>query len=194
MTEILQQTKNDIKFALEEHGINVDCGLVGYGDKIRSIQNENQGFPFSQKNLKFGYSNVLTEITEFDSTGYTDMSNMFRGCGNLTTVPLMECGDVKSTQGMFKECRLLHNVGGFKDLGKQPDFNADDMFYNTYDNVNNFGLSRESVRNIVNNLYDRASAGLPPVNIFFYCDGGIFQWDLDELEQKGWTYDNPYIQ
>lgn len=188
MTEILQQTKNDIKSALEERGINVDCGLVGYGDKIRNIQSVNQGFPFSQKNLKFGYSYDLTEITEFNSTGYTDMWNMFYNCHNLTTVPLLECGDVDTTTNMFWGCSALTTVGGFKDLGKQQTLYTDDMFRFAADG----GLSRESVRNIVNNLYDRAAAGFRPVNIYFNCEGGISSSDLKKLEEKGWTYINPY--
>ena len=55
---------------------------------------------------------------EIDSSQVTNMSNMFRGCSSLTTVPDMDTRNATSMYDMFRGCSSLTD-GNVRLIGKR---------------------------------------------------------------------------
>ena len=133
----------------------------------------------------FKYCEKLREIPEFDASTITNISGMFSQCKLLETIPLLDFSNVMYFSSDFSYCNELKNVGGFKNMGMQ----AEGYWSYNFDMSYCSKLTHESMLNIVNNLYDRRSAG--------YTDGKIkFHWDaLNRLTaeekaiatNKGWA-------
>ena len=63
---------------------------------------------------------------EIDSSQVTNMSNMFRGCSSLTTVPAMDTSNVTTMSDMFRGCSSLIAVPDMH-TGQATDMS--NMFY-----------------------------------------------------------------
>lgn len=132
----------------------------------------------------FAYSNI-TSLPEYDTSKVTDMQYMCNYCQRLTTVPMLDASSVYDISNIFYECINLTTFGGFKDLGKVPTM-VGTATANTFKNV---PFSHESLMNIINNLYDRASAGYSVLGLKLYS------YNLEKLSDeeiaiatnKGWT-------
>lgn len=178
----LVTAKEDMKTALVEKGVTPTGGLSTYADCIRGISGG------GLQNLKFAYSTDLVVFPNIYTGHYTDMSHMFEYCSSLTTIPLLECGQVSDIRHLCNWCSALTTVGGFKDLGKQPNL---PMF--TYGNYYApFGvcvsLTRESCLNIFNNLFDRESAGydIPILEFPKSVLARLTDEDISIAVRKGW--------
>ena len=57
-----------------------------------------------------GRNNPDILIENIDTSNITNMSNMFNGCGQLTTVPLFDTSKVTNMSDMFNGCRQLTTV------------------------------------------------------------------------------------
>ena len=117
----------------------------------------------------------LTSIPQLDTSSVANMQMMFyNGTVNtpaLTSVPLLDTGNVTNISGVFG-CSSVYlsnftDFGGFKDLGKQ----------NSISGTENNGfldrcpsLTHESLMNVINNLYDRKSAGYSSRTLKFGTD------------------------
>ena len=92
--------------------------------------------------LRLGFSS-FTEVPELaDFEGITDMSNMFRNCYNLQTIPEIDTSNVRDMNNMFSYCQNLQTIP-LLDTSKVS--NADAMFYycrslKTLPNNLNFGI------------------------------------------------------
>lgn len=118
----------------------------------------------------------LSSITSFGYYTYSDSSGNKRysgdswvyGCDNLKEIGVLKCENVTDCAGIwcgvegsvdyystqFINPNILY-VGGLEDLGKQENVTR---FYSIIRDVPNIG--RESIVNIFNTIYDRATAGL----------------------------------
>lgn len=131
-----------------------------YCSKLESIPllNTSNGTNFSNM---FYQCYALTEIPPIDTSKNTNCSNMFSYCQNLETIPLLDLSKTTLVNGMFSYATKLKNLGGFKDYGKG---------LSTGHSTNQFTLdlspctllTHESLMNVINNLYDLASAGIKP--------------------------------
>ena len=123
------------------------------------------------------------------TTSCTDMSYMFFECYSLLSLPEIECGNVTDMSKFFGDdftnALSISQFGGFKDLGKQPDVKG--LSWVGFLELTH--LAHESLMNVINNLYDRRSNGLPTLSIRF----GKTHFDKltdDEITiaiNKGWT-------
>ena len=226
--EMLQNIKTEIKNSIEEHSIEVDCGMIGYPDKIRSIPSAPKKINV-EKNTKFAYSS-FKNIPDFDTSEYTDMSYMFYACNNLTAIPEFDTSNVTNMSNMFFNCRNLMSIpefdtsnvtnmsnmfygcaaksiplldaskvtkfknvisaagvelGGFKNLGMQKslDTSSDDLYKSPFYGV---VLSKTSVLNIFNNLYDRSAANYSAVTLWFDRDIDVTEEEIAIATNKGW--------
>ena len=60
--------------------------------------------------LRLGYS-TFTEVPEWlDFNGITNMSNMFRNCGSIQTIPLLDTSKVANMGYMFYNCTNLQTI------------------------------------------------------------------------------------
>ena len=114
----------------------------------------------------FNQCNVLVAVPQFDTSNVTSMSNMCSGCPKLVSVPLLDCGSISggSSMNIFGSSSMsnLTYLGGFKNLGKVSNFSKPSYFLKNCKN-----LTKESVMNVINNLYDRATAGYSVVTLPF---------------------------
>ena len=153
----------------------------------------------------------VDNIANWNTSSVLDMSGMFNGCSNLTSVPLFDTSNVTNMSGMLSCSKLiaiplldcskistgnnmnicssttlsrLTDVGGFKDLGKVPSFSKPSYFLRFCPN-----LTKESVLNVLNNLYDRASAGYSVVTLPFNSASLALLSDEEKAiaTNKGWT-------
>lgn len=132
----------------------------------------------------FANCEKLINVPQFDTSNVTHMTWMFMNCFDLTTVPLLDATGVLGISGIFDGCGKLTNIGGFKNLGSHNILV--DTTYSFRDCPN---ITRESVLNIFNNLYDRASAGYPVSQLYFERAVGekLTYSDLAIATNKGWT-------
>ena len=136
----------------------------------------------------FYYCSKLTSIPQLDTSKVTNMSDMLYGCSKLTTVPKLYCGKISS--GSYIDIfynNTMSNVtdlGGFEDLGKVSGFSKPSYFLKNCPN-----LTKESVMNVINNLYDRKTARYSVVTLPFNTKSLALLSDEEKAiaTNKGWT-------
>ena len=118
---LLINTKQDIKSAISEKGVEVTGGMTTYADAIRRIETGGGGGDsiYVPIGLKFGFNSTrdytlpnftLPKLILAD--GYKDGSFMFDGNGSLTSIngiyttnsSLIDC------ESMFRDCHLLELI------------------------------------------------------------------------------------
>ena len=184
-------------------GMFKECKNLTYTDNLAKWDTSNaistQEMFYNCKNMTtvtlFDTSNVLntyymfygceklTSIPQFNTSNVTDMNNMFSSCTSLTDVPLLDTSNVRTISSMFSSCSKLTNLGGFLNLGKVSNFTyALDLSVSTL-------LTKESIMNVINNLYDRKTAGHSVATLKF---GSTNLAKISDEEKaiatnKGWT-------
>ena len=118
-------------------------------------------FPPKMRNLtilKVGNTNITSlDLSCWDTSNVTDMSNMFYNCNNLTSLDVsgFNTSNVANMHNMFSNCRGLTSldVSGF-DTSKVT--NMDSMFRccNKLTSLDLSGLDTSKVINMVNMFYD----------------------------------------
>lgn len=104
--------KEDIKTAIQNKGVTVDGGLTTYADAISKIPNNEGDVEVAIKwydGWKLSCS-TFTEAPMLDTTGVTDLSQLFNICRELQTVPLYDTSNVKDMKMMFYNCGNLQSV------------------------------------------------------------------------------------
>ena len=158
----------------------------------------------------FYYCNNLVGVPLFDTSNVTDMSNMFTSCSKLRTIPQFDTSKVTDMSYMLGGCSMIADVpeldcsscininnffgsgslsslnrfGGWKNYGMQS--NATSVT-NGLNRVQN--LDKESLLNVFNGLYDRASAGYSVLTLKMHADHLAMLSDEEKAiaTNKGWT-------
>jgi surface protein len=99
----------------------------------------------------FKFSGV-TEIPAFNTSNVTSMHQTFEG-GKIVTVPDMDWGKVNKVGWTFPN--TIVNLGVLQDFGKEPTITGTNSTFIS----SGTKLTKQSMLNLVNGLYDRASAG-----------------------------------
>ena len=159
----------------------------------------------------------LTSVPEFDMSNVIDIKQMFANCNSLKIIPNMntsklrnftgnttdsgpfsnttkiekigtiDCSSIQNFNYLFRaNMTALTDFGGCINLGKMANITATNTQYSLYYAPN---LNYESVLNIVNGLYDRASAGYPIVTLKLHPNHLAKLSDEDKAiaTNKGWT-------
>ena len=155
---------------------------------------------------------ALTSIPQLDTSNVTNMSYMFYGCGALTSIPQLDTSNVNNIGYMFYNCSKLttipkldaskvtnvsnfsgnssnasvKHIGGFENLGMYKTVSGT----NNANFVGNFpNLTKESVLNVLNGLYDRASAGYSVLTLKLHPNAlaRLTADDIAIATNKGWT-------
>lgn len=162
-------------------------------------------------NSMFRYCRNLITIPEFDFSNVTTLGYMFNACTSLKELPnlnikkiksfssdwmatkvekigVIDCDSVENAQYILAYSNLttLTDFGGFRNLGKASNLLNTGTQYFLY-NVPN--LSYDSLLNILNLLYDRASAGYSVLNIKLHPNHMALLSDDDKTIaiNKGWS-------
>lgn len=135
----------------------------------------------------FGGCSSLTTVPLFDTSKVTSMSNTFSGCTTLVSLPLLDFSKVTSVIYIFgfTDLTKLTDIEGFKNLGAQPSLSINSSY--GFNKVPN--MTYKSVMNIINNLYDRASAGYSVVTLKLATKtlALLSEDDIAIATNKGWT-------
>ena len=136
----------------------------------------------------FFYCYALKTIPQLDTSKVTTMNQMFYGCAELESLPKFNASKVKDVSSFFGYStisKLLH-VGGFENLGMEKSVSGttSSTFLSSCPN-----LTKESILNVLNGLYDRASAGYSVLGLRL---GSAHLAKLTDDEKaiatnKGWT-------
>ena len=122
--------------------------------------------------------------------GATNIAQMFRKCTNLTTLPLINASNVINIYWLFYQTKNITNLGGFRNLGEAY-LTTQSANYEDYrlDLSPCSLLTKQSIINVLNNLYDIASKGCNTQSIVLGSTN-IAKLTEDEIAiatNKGWT-------
>ena len=122
--------------------------------------------------------------------GATNIAQMFRNCTNLTTLPLINASNVINIYWLFYQTKNITNLGGFRNLGEAY-LTTQSANYEDYrlDLSPCSLLTKQSIINVLNNLYDIASKGCNTQSIILGSTN-IAKLTEDEIAiatNKGWT-------
>ena len=172
-------------------------------------------FDFSKvTNFSFMFSGCtsLTSVPEFDFSNAKNLQAAFSNCTKLTELPNINCKNIMSFasnwlgKSMKKigiiDCDSVRNanyilgantnnttltdIGGFRNLGKVPALSNTNGNYVLYYFPN---LTKESILNVLNLLYDRASAGYTVLTLKMHANHLAMLSDEEKAiaTNKGWT-------
>lgn len=114
----------------------------------------------------------------------------FNSCNALVTVPELNLGNCQNVRLMFNQCRNLTNLGGLVDLGKAFLTTASENYENyTITLSSSYKLTHESLMNVINNLYDIATAGVPAQQLIIGATNlaKLTESEIKIATDKGWT-------
>lgn len=137
----------------------------------------------------FSNCKSLKKITEFDTGKATGMREMFNECIALEEICELDCKNNKSVQGMFYSNSSLKTLGGLKELGKA--YTGSSVNSTSY-NLNltmSSNLTKQSLLNVINGLYDLASHNKPAQGLFL-GDANLAKLTAEEIAiatNKGWN-------
>ena len=162
-------------------------------------------------NYMFHNCSKITSIPQLDTSKVTDMGGMFHTCSNLTTIPQLDTSKVTNMYIMFHSCFKITSIpqldtsnvtsigamfgysnlsnltdfGGFKNLGMAKSLSSPSSNFLTHAS----NLTHESLMNVINNLYDRKSAGYSNLTIDFGSTNLAKLTDEEKAiaTNKGWT-------
>ena len=164
-------------------------------------------------NMSYMFQNCkyLTTIPQFDTSNVTSMNGTFSNCELLREIPQLDTSNVTNLQNAFQNCKKLERlpelacdkisnviifgynsmnsiryVGGFKNLGMMSSMSNTSGAYFI---AGMPYISKESVLNILNGLYDRASAGYSVVTLKMHANHLAMLTDEEKAiaTNKGWT-------
>lgn len=129
----------------------------------------------------------LTTIPQIDTSNALFMSNMFDGCVNLTSIPALDASEVMEISNFFgaQELTQLTDFGGLTNL--KASMNDDYGFVKTPN------LSRLSITNIINKLYNFTLNGQTPsstegrLKVHPNFLNSLSSIELMMIKNKGWT-------
>ena len=165
-------------------------------------------------NSMFSRCTALTTIPQLNTSNVTGMSGMFERCSALISIPQLDTSNVISMNSMFNECQNLRKITRL-DLSNVT--NTYDMFTNcphlnyilltnigrnenaTYFNFDgatawgygeDYEVNKQSlIDSIVNNTFDRASAGYSIATIYlsYYVESLFTEEQLEQVRNKGYN-------
>ena len=104
----------------------------------------------------------LKVVPQLNTGSSIKFSAMFNNCKALITVPELDASSCKDFSNMFLGCNSLMNFGGLKNVGQAFSTSVSAGYYKyTLNFDSSYKLSHDSLMNIINNLYDIASKGVP---------------------------------
>ena len=141
----------------------------------------------------FYYCSELIELPDFNCVKLTNFggSSSFTwlyNCYNLKKIGVVDCDSVTNIGYFFGSSALnsLTDFGGCRNLGKANSVsNTNGSYFMNYAP----NLTYESVMNVINGLYDRASAGLSVLTLKLHANhlAMLSEDDIAIATNKGWT-------
>ena len=126
---------------------------------------------------------ALISVPQFNTSKVTGMLQMFVNCYALISVPLLDAALVRNAHNMFYSCKSLKFLGGLKDLGKSLN-----GLYKTF-NLTSSPLTKESVLNLFNTIYDLniSGVGTHTIQLSTATKALLSDEDIAIATSKGWA-------
>lgn len=161
--------------------------IQGEGELYKTINvNVIPKINVKEAGLKFSES-TFTEVPEWaDFDGITDMSNMFRNCSNLQTIPQIDTSKVTDANYMFYVCNNLKTLPNNLNFGNCTNFGS--MFDNT-GSLTDFSFletwvinPNANMDNMINNTNTTYVPAIPCVGNNGYYQSAIF-WGYGDFSK-----------
>lgn len=136
------------------------------------------------------YGNGKLEEVECATNDLGSPNSIYSLCNynsTIKTIPKIDGSNIIDTRYAFQYCTNLVNIGGFNDLGKAYDTSKS---ANLEEYGLHFGwsqLSRESMLNIINGVYDIKSKGVQPQRLNLYVGSKLTAEEIAIATNKGWS-------
>lgn len=134
--------------------------------------------------------NSLLEIPQLNTSKVTNMGNMIRNCAKLVTIPQLDAEKVVNLSYNFYYLNALQNFGGLLNIGQAylttPSTNYSRYKYDLSSSPN---LTHDSLMNVINGLYDIASAGVQPQQLVLGTKNlkKLTDEEINIANSKGWS-------
>lgn len=136
----------------------------------------------------FQNCNNLRRLPNLNLIKNTSLSYTFYGCNALVSIGEIRCDSVTSISSVFGYSTIasLMHIGGLKNLGMKSSVSGTNSssFLGYLPN-----LTHESAVNIINSLYDRATAGYSVLTLKFHANtlAKLSDEEIAIATNKGWT-------
>lgn len=131
----------------------------------------------------------LKAIPQLNTSNVENMSEMFTSCVNLETVPELDGGKCRNVGTMFNSCTKLKNFGGLKDYGQAflPTDSKNTTTF-TLSFSSSPSMTHDSLMNVINKLYDIASAGVQQqtLQLGYKNKSKLTEEEIAIATNKGW--------
>lgn len=115
--------------------------------------------PYNAWNSLLQNHTALIEVLDANTTGITEMTNMFYGCTSLTAAPLFDTSSVITMSGMFSGCERLTTIPQFDTSSVTSMAN---MLKGCYSLTSVPLLNTANVRNMTDTFYEcRSLTNIP---------------------------------
>ena len=132
----------------------------------------------------------LKEIPPIDTSNVTSMQMACSNCNEVITIPPLDASKTISVLYVLQNCNSLTTLGGFLNLGKAY-LTTQSANYNNYKLDLSYCtlLTYESLMNVINNLYDIASAGVKPQGLVLGATNlaKLTEEEIAIATNKGWN-------
>lgn len=168
-------------------------GLFAYMSNLEEVELFDMTGSYSARNM-FASCSSLKELPAYDFSNISDCYTMCHTCSSLTTIPKLNCVKIQDFTYAFSYCKSLTTLGGFENLG-QAYLTTQNENYAPYQLKldDSPKLTYESLMNVINNLYDIATAGVKPQQLILGSTN-LAKLTSEEGQQalanataKGWT-------
>ncbi|MBQ1551689.1 MAG: BspA family leucine-rich repeat surface protein [Bacilli bacterium] len=151
--------------------------------------NTSNGTSFSQMFMLCS-SPYLTSMPQFNTSNGTNFSQMFGSCTYLGTIPELDLSKANNVSFFVNYCSHLTTLGGFKNLG-QAYLTTVSANYTNYklDLSTSTNLTHDSLMNVINDLYDIATAGVQAQQLLLGATN-LAKLTASEIQiatDKGWS-------
>lgn len=143
------------------------------------------------KNMFYEFAG--TSIPSIDTSSGENFSNMFYSARKIITIPELDFSKATNVDNVltwYNTGMAVKNLGGFKNLGKAYDPEAEANYSNyTLSIKQATNLTYESVMNVINNLYDISSKGCQPQSLVLGYNllNRVSDDEIAIATAKGWT-------
>ena len=96
----------------------------------------------------------LESIPQLDTSNGENLSSMFTYSSNLIMIPLFDTSKCNKISSIFTYCNKITTLGGFLNLGKAYNKTSSNYSYYTLDISMASMLTRESLINVIEKVYD----------------------------------------
>ena len=163
--------------------------LFAYMSNLEEVELFDMTGSYSARNM-FASCSSLKELPAYDFSNISDCYTMCHTCSSLTTIPKLNCVKIVDFTYAFSNCHSLTTLGGFENLG-QAYLTTKNENYAPYRLMldDSPKLTYESLMNVINNLYDIATAGVKPQQLIIGATNlaKLTEEEIKIATDKGWT-------